>query len=477
MTDTRTQVLAVPWQSTQPMPVTRPRRKTRQALIADLLGILALGSLVLTTWIWVRSGGYLQTFVYPEYAIGSQALLTGLLSSNLMVLQVFFLARIPWVEQSWGHDVLARRHRQVGYWSFWLMIAHVVLFAIERTEEPRGDVFGALWALFVTDPWMIWATLGTLMLIVVVVTSIRWARKRLRYESWHLLHLYSYLGMGLAFPHQVFDGTHFHELWTQIFFWGLYLSALAAVLVFRLGVPLWRSWYHRLRVTQVHQEVPGVVTVSMRGRHLDRMGTRSGQFFVWRFLDGPGWSRGKPYTISAPPRPRSLEVTIAAVGESSARAATLRPGTSVLIEGPYGTMTAERRTRPRMVLFAAGVGITPFRGILQDSQYAPGEAALVYRYTDDEHAIFRDELVELARQRGIDLYLLPGRRRGDGSWLPDTVLDVAGTDDYVLERMVPDIADRDAFICGPSPWIRSVRRSLKAVGMPERNVHHEDFAW
>ena len=50
------------------------------------------------------------------------------------------------------------------------------------------------------------------MLIGVVVTSIRWARRRLRYESWHLLHLYSYLGMGLALPHQIFDGVHFHEL-------------------------------------------------------------------------------------------------------------------------------------------------------------------------------------------------------------------------------------------------------------------------
>ena len=41
---------------------------------------------------------------------------------------------------------------------------------------------------------------------MVVVTSVQAARQQLRYESWHLLHLYAYLGVGLALPHQLWTG-------------------------------------------------------------------------------------------------------------------------------------------------------------------------------------------------------------------------------------------------------------------------------
>ena len=50
---------------------------------------------------------------------------------------------------------------------------------------------------------------GVAALVMVVVTSLRAARRRLRYESWHLLHLYAYLGVGLAPPHQVWTGADF----------------------------------------------------------------------------------------------------------------------------------------------------------------------------------------------------------------------------------------------------------------------------
>ena len=56
---------------------------------------------------------------------------------------------------------------------------------------------------------MLLAAAGTACLVMVVVTSVRAARRRLRYESWHLLHLYAYLGVGLALPHQLWTGQEF----------------------------------------------------------------------------------------------------------------------------------------------------------------------------------------------------------------------------------------------------------------------------
>ena len=454
------------------------RRPWAPQLVADLMGLLAIGSIVVTTWIWARNGGLLQTFVYPEYILESQALYTGLLSQVLMILMVLFMARIPWVEQSWGHDVLARRHKWMGYVSFWLAIVHTALFALDRIKRQPSEWPTALWHLFVTDPWMLWATLGTLAIIGVVVTSIQIARRRQRYESWHLLHLYSYLGMALVLPHEIFDGTHFHETWTQVFWWSLYFGSLAAVLIWRVAMPLWKSWRHRLVVEDVVSETPSAFSILLRGRDLNRLGTKSGQFFIFRFLGSPGWTRGNPYSISAGPTNDHLRITLEATGDGALRARTLKPGSRVLIEGPYGTMTADRRRHPRMLMLAAGVGITPFRALLEDSSYAPREATLIYRYTEDEHAIFLGELTTLAYQRGIELVLLPGKRRNDGSWLPADVEGTdAETDVEALLRMVPDIAERDVFACGPVPWLKSVHRAANRAGVKTRDFHQEDYAW
>ena len=65
--------------------------------------------------------------------------------------------------------------------------------------------------------------------MLVTVTSIRKARKKLRYESWHLLHLYAYLGVGLAMPHQLWTGQEFlSSPVATIYWWALWIAAVAA---------------------------------------------------------------------------------------------------------------------------------------------------------------------------------------------------------------------------------------------------------
>ena len=65
---------------------------------------------------------------------------------------------------------------------------------------------------------------------------MRAARRRLRYESWHLLHLYAYLGVGLALPHQLWTGADFiSSPLAQAYWWTLYAVAAGAVVVYRLG--------------------------------------------------------------------------------------------------------------------------------------------------------------------------------------------------------------------------------------------------
>ena len=97
----------------------------------------------------------------------------------------------------------------------------------------------------------------------------------------------------------------------------------------------------------------------------------AGQFFNWRFLSGPGWTRSHPYSLSAAPTDDTLRITVKDLGDGSHALADLKPGTRVVIEGPYGRLHAGVRTRQKVTLMASGIGISPLRALLDDLPAAP----------------------------------------------------------------------------------------------------------
>ncbi len=307
------------------------------------------------------------------------------------------MARVPWVEQAWGQDALARTHRLVGFTSFTLLMAHIVLITLGVAASSPTGLWGTIVDLVVEYPGMLLAVAGTLALVMVVVTSVRRARRRLRYESWHLIHLYGYLGAGLVLPHQLWTGAEFLDSTAAtVFWWSLWATAAGAVLVFRLGVPLWRSLSAPLRVLDVRHDGPGVTTVTLGGPGVARIPARAGQFFQWRFLDGPGWTRANPYSLSAAPDGRTLRITAAHAGDGSARLAALAPGTRVLLEGPYGRLHEGVRTRRKVLLMGSGIGITPLRALLEDLDQSPGDVTVIHRVHAAADAVLADELAALA---------------------------------------------------------------------------------
>jgi predicted ferric reductase len=450
------------------------RARTDAAVRVVAGSTLWLGLLLVVYW-WETAGGVDQLTGWVT-GLTSTGRLTGLVASVLLLAQVVLMARVPPLEAAFGQDRLARIHRLVGFTSFNLMLTHVVLITWGYAVGNVTGVPQTFWNLVVDYPGMLLALGGTVALVMVVVTSIKAARRRLRYESWHLLHLYAYLGVGLALPHQLWTGQEFTSSpGRTLFWWTAWGLAAVAVIVWRIGVPLWVNLHHDLRVTSVTREAPGVWSVYMTGRRLHRLRVEAGQFLSWRFLGRPGWSRANPYSLSSAPDGRSLRITVADAGDGSAAVAELTPGTRVLVEGPYGRLTDRARSHQRLAFFGAGVGITPIRALAEGASYAWGDAVLFQRYSDTP--LFRGELAVLGRERGLQVVELPGRRRGPDSWLGDRT-DVGGADDLtVLLGWLPDLAERDVFVCGPPAWTDALVRSLLAAGLPAAQLHLETFAW
>ena len=245
------------------------------------------------------------------------------------------MARVPLLERAFGQDRLAHVHRTIGFTSFNLMLAHVVAdhLGVRRglAAAMARDAVGphrhlprrCCWPRPASSPGL------------VVVTSVRAARRRLRYESWHLMHLYAYLGAGLALPHQLWTGQELVSSTGRAVFW-------------------WTAWGPARRGAGVAGGAAGVAQPAARaaghgggrggarrrvGRtspasDLDRLPVEAGQFFTWRFLGRPAGPRANPTRCPRPPTAAACGSPCRRSATAAGRRAALRRGSRVLVEGP-----------------------------------------------------------------------------------------------------------------------------------------------
>lgn len=455
-----------PTPATRARPLPLPRR---WPLRASDLGAGAVGLGLLIVLMWVRHGG-LMDLGSPAGLLAAGGQLTALLGTYLALIQLVLVSRSPFLDQVIGPDRLAWLHRWLGFACAWLIVGHVGLttggYAL---GAGRGLVDQAV-ELLLAYPFVLLAAAGFALFVLVAVSSVRAARRRLSRETWYGLHLYAYLGIALAFAHQLAVGTDFRNDPMAVAFWlGLYAVTAALILVFRVGQPVALALRHRFEVANVVEEAPGVVSIYVTGRDLDRLPARAGQFFNLRLLTADGWWRAHPFSLSAAPNGRFLRFTVKDLGDwSGGRLQHLPLGTKLILEGPYGVLTGARRTRPGVLLVAGGVGITPLRALLEALPARPGDLALVYRARHPEEVVFRDELDAIARAKGAIVHYVIGRRGSPGIG-PEPLGPEA------LLRHVPDVGERDVYLCGPASMMAAAERSLRHLGVPRSQVHLERF--
>lgn len=440
---------------------------------ASIIIMWALGLVVLA--LWISNGGLTHNVSVADW-LDSTGRITGLIASYLLLLQVFLMARVPFVERAFGQDKLTQVHRWVGFSSFNLMVLHILLITLGYASGSPEGIWGTLVDFTLNYPGMLLAVAGTVALCMVVFTSFKAARRRLRYESWHLIHLYAYLGAGLALPHQLWTGTDFlFSPLSTVFWWGLYILALAAVVIFRGALPLIRSRRWPLRVKEVRQENNSTVSVTVTGPGVRHLKAQGGQFFSWRFMDGPGWSSANPYSLSAAPTPNELRFTAGTVGDGSLRLKHLKAGTRVHVEGPFGRMHAGAATRSKALLIGAGMGITPMRALLESLPGGPEDLMIIHRYSTPNDLILHREIKQLAQQRRAPYFMVEGSRIPHRrSWLPQALANY--TDADALLAYCPDLAERDVYICGPDAWMQAVARAARQAGIPRNQLHIEHFS-
>jgi len=390
----------------------------------------------------------------------------GLLAGYAVIAMILMMARTPVLEHTIGADRLARWHGLLGPCILALVVVHGVAATLAWAQAQSLSIRAST-SQVLQMAGLPAATVSTALFLAIGAVSARFVRRRLRYETWHAIHLLAYLAIALAFAHELAGPDLAGHPLIQILWSVLYTASFALLIRYRVLAPLLQAARHRLRVAEVRHEADGVISIVVRGVDLGELNAQSGQFFRWRFLTLRNWASAHPFSLSAAPARDELRITVKAVGDGTRTLQHLRPGTVVLAEGPYGAMTGRRRTRHGVLLIAGGVGITPMRSLFETLPRADGPLTLLYRAPTMADVLFRDELEAIAARRGAQIVYWTGSSRD-----PENAITAAN-----LCARIPDLTERDVYLCAGPALTRAVKSAVADAGLPSRHLHVEEFSF
>ena len=227
----------------------------------------------------------------------------------------------------------------------------------------------------------------------------------------------------------------------------------------------------------VKQETHDVSSFTLRPEQPNRFWFDPGQYLTVS-LEVAGELLSRCYTIaSTPTGADSVTITVKRVPHgpvSNWLHDHVRPGARLSATGPFGQFTTSACDAEKYLFLSAGSGITPLMSMTRAAmeQSSTADITFVHSARTPADIIFRAELDHLhATREGIRVVNVCERTSGSGDWSgPRGRLTLP-----LLRESVPDLDEREVFICGPAPYMEAVRALLEVAGVDPSRCHEESF--
>ncbi len=206
---------------------------------------------------------------------------------------------------------------------------------------------------------------------------------------------------------------------------------------------------------------------------------KAGQFLTLSFMFGDREVRRSYSFSSSPIHSEPYEITVKRVenGEISRLLHhKITVGDEIQVLDPQGIFTYEPTDESikTIVLFGAGVGVTPLYSILKTALLGNSEVkvVLVYSNSSTEQTIFYEELLKWKEQ-------YPDRLHIEFIWSNVKNLIKARLNrNYILELVKThalDLGSTTFYTCGPLFYMDLVRFTLLGMGIPDEHIKRETF--
>ena len=247
--------------------------------------------------------------------------------------------------------------------------------------------------------------------------------------------------------------------------------ALVVANLFSYAVsPKWRLMLTLKRVEQSSSSSTDFVFEPDR-----KVSFKPGQYLEWTLPHAHSDTRGnrRYFTIASSPTEKEVRLGVKFYPEPSTFKKALRaltPGARVSASQLAGEFTLPSGLTQKMVFIAGGIGITPFRSIVQDLLDTKQRCDIVLLYSNKtESDIAYRDIFSRAETLGLRVrYAIT-----DGlSTMPNAVkkLDAA-----FIKTDVPDYQERLFYISGPHGMVTAFLKTLRELGVPSRHIKIDFF--
>ncbi|SCK24717.1 ferredoxin--NADP reductase [Vogesella sp. LIG4] len=153
----------------------------------------------------------------------------------------------------------------------------------------------------------------------------------------------------------------------------------------------------------------------------------------------------------------------------------LANGTTVTIDGPFGSLTLHKNTARAAVLIAGGIGVTPFMSMLRHAarQQLQQDLLLLYSNRRPEDAAFLGELQQLEKEnpRFRLLATMTDMAHSTQAWGGAS----GKFDGAWIKQAIAGLAEPVFYVSGPPALVAAMCQALTDAGVDEDEVRSEEF--
>jgi ferredoxin-NADP reductase/mono/diheme cytochrome c family protein len=230
-----------------------------------------------------------------------------------------------------------------------------------------------------------------------------------------------------------------------------------------------------LQLAKIDRQTANAKTLRFLVPSGEQFSAKPGQFLTFQWII-EGKKVVRSYTIcSSPTQQGYIEITPKKVEDgyvSTYLNDKVEIGLTVEAKGPSGQFYFDENKHRKIVLIAAGSGITPMISILRylDDRCLSNEATLIYSVQTSKDIIFEKELNRLKNElKHFDYAVTLTKPEKD--WKGAT----GRINQTLIRTNVKDLQNSTFFICGPREFMDSLNKTLSSMGVAEENIKVESF--
>ncbi len=430
--------------------------------LKSFLGWLVLIFLSLTPVFLFFKFGY-GTDNFVDYTSSTQTLgeLFGLVAVTMFALTFVLSTRIKFIEDIFGGlDKVYLVHGILGGSALILILFHPIFLVLKFIPQ---DITRAMTYLLPSSHWSvnfgIIAMLGMILLIYITLFT------RMKYNRWKFTHeflglvflfavLHIFLVRGDASYDSIFHGYPLYASTVSIV--GLGAFSYSLFLKKRLA----KSAVYSIKKIERHRN-NFIIELVPEHKPLDY---RSGQFVFIRFYNKNLSKEAHPFSIASKSGDYTMKIVVKKLGDFTDKLEHLKIGDNVSIEGPYGRFHFKNYPGRSQVWIAAGIGIVPFLGMVEDLKHENKTKIDLYYTVSDDFDFVAYNMLSDADKSIKGFRFIPWNSSKKGRITTEDIKKISGS-----------FEDKEFFLCGSESFKESLIQNIFKEGANKNNLHEEVF--